>query len=128
MKRFNRYFITESIDSSTKQKTPSSEELSVSTKQKQRKKLKPEKRKATEQLKPKPFPKALGQKLISDAVKEMDKGMEKFECEDQSMLHKLYESARIRFQEKSASTTFPPLPSVDECTTLLERQNKCKKN
>ena len=31
-KRFNRYFITESIDSSTKQKTPSSKEVTVSTK------------------------------------------------------------------------------------------------
>ena len=133
-KRFNRYFITESIDSSTKQKTPSSKEVTVSTQKKQSKKSKPEKSKATEQLNPKPFPKVLGQKLVSDVVKEMDKGMDKLECEDQLMLHKLNEPARIHFQEKISSTelagaasTFPLLPSIAECTTLLKEAQELEK-
>ena len=126
-KRFERYFIAESVDSSTKQKTGSRKELSVSTKQKERKKSKPEKRKATEQLKAKPFPKELGEKLLSDAVKEIDRGTDKLELEDEGMLHKLYEPARIRCQERNLSTdlpdpsaTFPPLPSIPECEALLQ--------
>ena len=69
-------------------------------------------------MNPKPFPKVLGQKLVSDVVKEMEKGMDKLECEDQSILHKLYKPARIRFQQKISSTelaaaasTFPLLPT-----------------
>ena len=129
-KRFERYFIAESVDLSTKQKT-SRKELSVSTKQKARKKSKPEKRKATEQLKAKPFPKGLGEKLLSDAVKEIDRGRDKLEFKDEGMLHKLYEPARMRCKERNLSTelpdpspTFPPLPSIPECEALLEQANE----
>ena len=89
-----------------------------------RKKSKSEKSKATELLNLKPFPEVLGQKLVSDVVKEMDKGTDKLECEDQLMFHKLYEPARIRFQEKissieltGAASTFPLLPFIAECTS-----------
>ena len=68
-KTFKRYFIVESVHMSSKQKTCFSKELSILTKQKDRKKLKARKRKATEQLNVKPFAKPLEEKLLSDAVK-----------------------------------------------------------
>ena len=103
-KRFDRYFISEKVHPSTKQKTPASEKARVSTKEKPRKKSKGEKRKASEQLKLKPFPKEFGQKMITDVVKEMDRETDKFEFEDQSRLHKLYEPARMRYQKDISST------------------------
>ena len=74
-KRFDRYFVTEKV--------------SASSKEKPKKKSRGEKRKMTEQLKP--FPKELGQKLISNVVKEMDKGIDKFQFEDDTRLQRLYE-------------------------------------
>ena len=126
-KQFDRYFISEKVRSLSKQKTSASKEVTVSSKQKPRKKLKGDKRKATEQLKVKPFPKPFGEKLISDIVKEIDRGTDKFEFEDQSRLHKLYQPARMRYQEHissaestGAATAYPQLPSIAECQTLLK--------
>ena len=133
-KRFDRYFVSEEVCSSSKQKAPASEEVRVSTKEKPRKKLRREKRKTTEQLKAKPFPKEFGQKLITDVVKEMDKGTDEFEFEDQLRLHKLYEPARMHYQEHisltetaGAVTPYPQLPSIAECQILLREAKEIEK-
>ena len=75
----------------------------------------------------KPFPKAFGEKLISDVVKDINRGTDKFEFEDPLRLHKLYQPARIRYQEHisstqsaGAATAYPQLPSIAECETLLK--------
>ena len=69
----------------------------------------------------------IGEKLISDVVKDIDRGTDKFEFEDQSRLHKLYQPARIRYQEHisstqsaGAATAYPQLPSIAECEILLK--------
>ena len=73
----------------------------------------------TEQLKP--FPKQLGQKLLSDAVK------------NESMLQKLYEPARCRYFENVSSSESAAVGSEDpECRlsqnvkVCLHRQRKQK--
>ena len=62
-----------------------------------------EKRKATEQLKP--FPKELGQNLISDGVKEMDTAIDKFQFEDDTSLHKLNQLARGHYLKNFSSVS-----------------------
>ena len=82
-----------------------SDEVVPLAKSKTKKKSTGEKRKTTEQLRPKPFPKAFGQKLISDTVKDMDKESEMFDFEDDSRLQRLYQPARMHYEEKNFLTS-----------------------
>ena len=98
-------------------------------KSKTKKKSRGEKRKTTEQLRPKPFPKAFGQKLILDPVKDMDKESEMFDFEDDSRLQRLYEINRMRYKEnisshQSTATAgeLPQLPSLVEYKSLLNEE------
>ena len=128
-KRFDRYFIGDKVCVSKKDQVSVSEEVVPSAKSKTKKKSRGKKRKTTEQLRPKPFPKAFGQKLIADTVKDMDKESDTFDFEDDSRLRRLYEPARMRYEEKISShqstatpSELPQLPSLVEYKSLLNEE------
>ena len=128
-KQFDRYFIGDKVCASKKDQISDSDQVVPLAKSKTKKKSRGEKRKTTEQLRPKPFPKAFGQKLISDTVKDMDKESEMFDFEDDSRLQRLYQPARMRYEEKISShestataSELPQLPSLLESKSLLNEE------
>ena len=66
---------------------------------------------------------------IGDTVKDMDKESEMFDFEDELRLQKLYEPARIRYEEKipshqstATATELPQLPSLVKYKSLLNEE------